>query len=79
MIAWRRFEAMPKDDPLPWLLGTARRVLSNQRRGAAQDVGGSNPAVPLGRRALAALGAGAAWFAHWYDDAVGGGRVGRGW
>jgi RNA polymerase sigma-70 factor (ECF subfamily) len=31
-IAWRRFEDLP-DSPLPWLLGVARRVLSNMRRG----------------------------------------------
>jgi RNA polymerase sigma-70 factor (ECF subfamily) len=33
LIAWRRFDAMPAD-PLPWLLGTARKVLANQRRAA---------------------------------------------
>lgn len=31
LIAWRRFDAVP-EEPLPWLLGTARRVLANQRR-----------------------------------------------
>jgi RNA polymerase sigma-70 factor (ECF subfamily) len=31
LVAWRRLEAMP-DDPLPWLLGTARKVLANRRR-----------------------------------------------
>lgn len=34
-VAWRRFEAIP-DEPLPWLYGVARRVLANQRRGAAR-------------------------------------------
>ena len=33
MVAWRRLDAVP-GDPLPWLLGTARRVLANQRRSA---------------------------------------------
>jgi DNA-directed RNA polymerase specialized sigma24 family protein len=41
LIAWRRFEAIP-EDPLPWLLGVARRVLSHQfrqdrRRGALTE------------------------------------------
>lgn len=31
LVAWRRLDAVP-DEPLPWLLGTARRVLANQRR-----------------------------------------------
>lgn len=31
-IAWRRLDEIP-EDPLPWLLGVARRVLANQRRG----------------------------------------------
>jgi RNA polymerase sigma factor (sigma-70 family) len=33
LIAWRRLDALP-EEPLPWLLGTARRVLANQRRSA---------------------------------------------
>jgi RNA polymerase sigma-70 factor (ECF subfamily) len=37
LVAWRRFEDVP-DDPLPWLYGTARRVLANQRRSAARGV-----------------------------------------
>ncbi len=32
VVCWRRFEDVPAD-PLPWLLGVARRVLSTQRRG----------------------------------------------
>jgi RNA polymerase sigma-70 factor, ECF subfamily len=32
LIAWRRFDGVPQD-ALPWLLGVARRVLANQRRG----------------------------------------------
>jgi RNA polymerase sigma-70 factor (ECF subfamily) len=31
LVCWRRLEEMPSD-PLPWLLGVARRVLSTQRR-----------------------------------------------
>jgi len=31
-IAWRRLDDVPRD-PVPWLLGVARRVLANQRRG----------------------------------------------
>lgn len=33
VVACRRLEDVPADDPLPWLLGCARRVLANQRRG----------------------------------------------
>jgi RNA polymerase sigma-70 factor (ECF subfamily) len=32
MVCWRRFDELPLD-PLPWLLGVARRVASTQRRG----------------------------------------------
>jgi RNA polymerase sigma factor (sigma-70 family) len=32
VIAWRRLADLP-DPPLPWLLGVARRVLANLRRG----------------------------------------------
>jgi RNA polymerase sigma-70 factor (ECF subfamily) len=32
LVAWRRREALPAE-PLPWLLGTARRVLANHARG----------------------------------------------
>lgn len=32
LVAWRRADQVP-DDALPWLLGVARRVLANQRRG----------------------------------------------
>jgi RNA polymerase sigma-70 factor, ECF subfamily len=31
-VAWRRLDAMPADDELPWLLGIARRTISNERR-----------------------------------------------
>jgi RNA polymerase sigma-70 factor (ECF subfamily) len=32
VVCWRRFDEVPSD-PLPWLLGVARGVLSTQRRG----------------------------------------------
>jgi RNA polymerase sigma-70 factor (ECF subfamily) len=32
VVCWRRFEEVPVE-PLPWLLGVARRVLGTQRRG----------------------------------------------
>jgi RNA polymerase sigma-70 factor (ECF subfamily) len=32
LVAWRRLDDVP-DDRLPWLLGVARRVLANRRRG----------------------------------------------
>jgi RNA polymerase sigma-70 factor, ECF subfamily len=37
VVCWRRFEEVP-EDPLPWLLGVARRVLSTQRRGERRRV-----------------------------------------
>jgi RNA polymerase sigma-70 factor (ECF subfamily) len=33
IIAWRKFEAIPDAEPLPWLYAVARRVLANHRRG----------------------------------------------
>jgi RNA polymerase sigma-70 factor (ECF subfamily) len=35
LVAWRRQEALPPQ-PLPWLLGTARRVLANHARGQSR-------------------------------------------
>ncbi|GGM73290.1 hypothetical protein GCM10012275_49860 [Longimycelium tulufanense] len=32
MVVWRRLDDVPGDDPLPWILGVARRVLANQLR-----------------------------------------------
>lgn len=32
LIAWKRVNQLP-DDPLPWLLGVARKVVANRRRG----------------------------------------------
>lgn len=31
LVAWRRLESVP-EEPFPWLLGVARRVLANRRR-----------------------------------------------
>lgn len=45
LIAWRRFDALP-EEPLPWLLGTTRRVLANQRRSAKRR-GPSGPDASL--------------------------------
>ena len=37
LVVWRRLDDLPVDDEIrPWLYGVARRVLSNQRRGARQ-------------------------------------------
>ena len=35
LVAWRRFGEL-RGEPLPWLLGIARRVASNQRRSCAR-------------------------------------------
>jgi RNA polymerase sigma-70 factor (ECF subfamily) len=32
-IAWRKFDAMSRDEPLPWLYAVGRKVIANQRRG----------------------------------------------
>lgn len=37
LVAWRRSNMLPAD-PLPWLLGVARRVLANQHRGARRQL-----------------------------------------
>ncbi len=39
VVVWRRLEAVPEDDPLPWLYGVARKVLANQRRGRGRWLG----------------------------------------
>ncbi|MGA3362551.1 MAG: RNA polymerase sigma factor [Solirubrobacteraceae bacterium] len=66
LVAWRRYEEL-KGDPVPWLLGIARRVAANQRRaGARRDALQQrlrvHPADPVGlevaahdRRLAAAL------------------------
>lgn len=37
LVAWRRLDDVPgADGSLPWLYGTARRVLANQRRGQSR-------------------------------------------
>ncbi len=51
LVAWRRLDAMPAD-PLPWLLGVARKVLANQHR-AARRRAPDGPLIPL--EAVAAL------------------------
>ena len=33
IIAWRKIDAIPAEEPLPWLYAVARRVLANHRRG----------------------------------------------
>ncbi len=35
LVAWRRHDAIP-EEPLPWLLGIARKVLANQRRASTR-------------------------------------------
>ena len=33
MVAWRRLDEVPSSDCRPWLIGVARNLLANQRRG----------------------------------------------
>lgn len=35
-IAWRKLDAIPTTEPLPWLYAVARRVLANHRRGTGR-------------------------------------------
>jgi RNA polymerase sigma-70 factor, ECF subfamily len=37
LVAWRRIDAVPAD-PLPWLLGVARRVVATQMRSSRRQV-----------------------------------------
>jgi RNA polymerase sigma-70 factor (ECF subfamily) len=71
LVVWRRLERVP-DEPLPWLLGVARRVLANRRRSESRAAalnerlaGGRPPQEPTVvspevddrvQRALAGLG-----------------------
>jgi RNA polymerase sigma-70 factor (ECF subfamily) len=36
LAAWRRFDGLP-EDALPWLIGTTRRTLANQRRASVRQ------------------------------------------
>lgn len=45
LVAWRRLDAVPAE-PLPWLLGVARKVLANQRRAAGRRRP-DGPLIPL--------------------------------
>src|SRR5581483_8839262 len=38
VAAWRRVDELPGDDPLPWLLGIARGVISNRRRAEGRSL-----------------------------------------
>jgi RNA polymerase sigma-70 factor (ECF subfamily) len=58
LVAWRRLDAVP-DEPLPWLLGVARKVIANQRRAAGRR-SPDGPLVPLEAVADPAPGAGVA-------------------
>jgi RNA polymerase sigma-70 factor, ECF subfamily len=68
VVAWRRRDTAPAEEPLPWLLGIARRVLANERRAvrrrdaflgrhAPELVGraGERPSDPTARSVLQAL------------------------
>jgi RNA polymerase sigma-70 factor (ECF subfamily) len=50
VVACRRLEEVP-DEALPWLLGCARRVLANQRRGAIRAVALTDRLVSAARSA----------------------------
>jgi RNA polymerase sigma-70 factor (ECF subfamily) len=80
VVCWRRFDEVPAD-PLPWLLGVARRVLSTQRRGErrrgalrdrlAETASDSTDAIPeVGDGTLAGVADGA--FAYVGDGALAG-------
>jgi RNA polymerase sigma factor (sigma-70 family) len=41
-IAWRRLDAVPADDPLPWLYGTARNLVLAEARRAERSATGTD-------------------------------------
>ena len=45
-IAWRRLQAVPADDPLPWLYGTARNVVYAEARSRRRSAPGETPTAP---------------------------------
>lgn len=45
-IAWRRLAAVPTDDPLPWLYGTARNVVYAEARSRRRTSPGEVASVP---------------------------------
>lgn len=45
-IAWRRLDAVPQDDPLPWLYRTARNLLLAERRDTSTPGDVPEPAAP---------------------------------
>jgi RNA polymerase sigma factor (sigma-70 family) len=55
--AWRRWDDVPKP-PLPWLIGTARKVMGNQRRGESRRRALQQRLVLLGDAARSAEDAG---------------------
>ena len=55
--AWRRWHDVPQP-PLPWLIGTARKVVGNQRRGASRRRALEQRLVRLGDAARSAEDAG---------------------
>jgi RNA polymerase sigma-70 factor (ECF subfamily) len=46
VVAFRRLEAIP-EEPLPWLLGAARKIIANQRRAAGRREALSEQLRPL--------------------------------
>jgi RNA polymerase sigma factor (sigma-70 family) len=59
VVAWRRLDKVPDGDPLPWLLGVARRALANHRRAARRQRAlrrriRSDPTVGLAEQAAGA-------------------------
>ncbi|HEY1512106.1 MAG TPA: sigma-70 family RNA polymerase sigma factor [Gaiellaceae bacterium] len=45
-IAWRRLAAVPTDDPLPWLYGTARNVAYAEARSRRRSAPGETATAP---------------------------------
>src|SRR6478672_1845108 len=45
-IAWRRLAAVPTDDPLPWLYGTARNIVYAEARSRRRTVPGEIATAP---------------------------------
>jgi len=72
VTTWRRFDAIPKDAELPWMLGVARRTLANTKRAAERksrrDRQVSLPATPSAESLAVADLSLAAALSHLSDD-----------
>src|SRR3954468_23140525 len=53
LVAWRRFDRVPRGEPLPWLYAAAAHVLANQRRAETRHARRAKPRRRSDRRPAA--------------------------